>query len=121
ERSRSAGTAGHVQSESAVTMVRNTQLRGEQPGWISLAGEIPDSRRSPRTRFVRESDVALHEVVGILLGGRSIPLDQFDEYHGELVALMLYDGSSLFKRVGASLPGNLLVPAASLFQSSWQA
>ena len=129
-------------------------LRGEQAEWIGLAGETPDPRRSPRTRFVRETDVALHEVVGMLfprsislgqgtdeavlvedasllkgieiayriteesaiplalpkqiaLGGKSIPLDRFDEHEGEAVALMLDDGSSLFKRVGTNLPGDL--------------
>ena len=40
----------------------------------------------------------------IVLGGPCIPLDQFGRYMDSLVALSLDDGSSIFKRVGASLP-----------------
>src|SRR6185437_1899092 len=149
-----AGDRSLVIARDGAKVFARRVLRGEQLGWISLAGETPDPRRSPRTRFFRESDVALHEVVGILfpngislghgadeavliensdllkgveiayrvteesaiplvlpkqiaLGGRLIPLDRFDEHEGELVALLLDDGSSLFKRVGARLPGDL--------------
>jgi hypothetical protein len=149
-----AGDRSLVIARDGAKICARRLLRGEQPGWIGLAGETPDPRRSPRTRFFRESEVALHEVVGILfrhdismaqgaddavlvenfsllrgieiayrvteesaiplvlprqiaLGGGSIPLDRFKEYEGELAALMLDDGSSLFKRVGASLPGDL--------------
>jgi hypothetical protein len=129
-------------------------LRPEQPGLIGLVAETPDPRRSPRTKFLRESDVALHEVVGVLfqtgislkqgreeavavddplllkgievahrvredsaiplalprqiaLGGKVIALDSFGQNEGNLVALTLDDGSSVFKRIGASLPGDL--------------
>jgi hypothetical protein len=149
-----AGDRSLVIARDGAKVFARRVLRGEEPGWLSLAGETPDPRRSPRTRFFRESDVALHEVVGILfrngvslgqgadeavlvedssllsgieiayrvteesaiplvlpkqiaLGGRSISLNRFDEYQGEPVALMLDDGSSLFKRVVASLPGDL--------------
>ncbi len=150
----SAGDRTLVIARDGTRVYARRVLRGEQDGWIGLAGETPDPRRSPRTQFFRENEVALHEVVGILfprnlplsrgrdeatpiedssllkkidtayrvseesaiplvlpkqiaLAGRSIPLDSFDHHEGHPVALMLDDGSSIFKRVGASLPGDL--------------
>lgn len=129
-------------------------LRGDQPGWISLAGETPNPKHSPRTRSFQEDIIALHEVVGILfsqnraqprgpdeatpvndptllegieiayrvkddsaiplvlpkqiaLGGHTIPLDSFAQHIGDLVALLLDDHSSIFKRAGPHLPGDL--------------
>lgn len=58
-------------------------------------------------RVTEESAIPLVLPKQIALGGRLIPLDRFDEHEGELVALLLDDGSSLFKRVGARLPGDL--------------
>jgi hypothetical protein len=149
-----AGDRSLVIARDGAKVYARRVMRGEQPGWISLAGETPDPRRSPRTRFFRESEVALHEVVGVLfrhgltlspgadeailvedsslldgieiayrvteesaiplalprqiaLGGEAVQLDRFAEHVGELVALTLQDGSSLFKRVGEGLPGDL--------------
>ncbi len=126
-------------------------LRSTNSGLVALAAETADPRNSPQTLLLAESEVALHQVVGVLfddrspppqakteaaaingtrvlehietayrvrgdsavplalsgqivLGGPCIPLDQFGQYLGSLVALSLDDGSSIFKRVGASLP-----------------
>jgi hypothetical protein len=122
---------------------------------IGLTAEIPDPRtRTPKTIFFPESEVAVHQVVGIIfdhsvivppgqeeatqvdalgelkrieiafrvvdesavplalenqvvLGGSRIELDQIGHHKDALVALALDDGSSIFKRVGAALPGDL--------------
>jgi len=122
---------------------------------LGLTAEIPDPRtKSPKTIFIRDSDVAIHQVVGILfhsdvtvgpgadeavlvedskrlasvevtfrvtedsavplalkgqivLGGARIELDKLSSHEGALVALSLDDGSSIFKRVGETLPGEL--------------
>ena len=126
-------------------------LRSAKSGVVALAAETADPRNSPQTLFYTETEVALHQVFGvvfddrlvppqakteavaitgvrvlkqiqtahrvredsavplalpgqIVLGGPCIPLDQFDRYMDTLVALSLDDGSSIFKRVGASLP-----------------
>jgi hypothetical protein len=42
-------------------------LRSEDPAIIGLTAETPDPRRSPRTIFLPASEVALHQVVGVLL------------------------------------------------------
>jgi hypothetical protein len=129
-------------------------LRSEGSTLIGLTAETPDPRRSPKTKFLPEMEVALHQVVGVLfyhqisvapgkeeavqiddprllerieiayrvveesavplalpkqiaLGGPQIELDRFSQHEGTLVALSLEDGSGVFKRVGATLPGNL--------------
>jgi hypothetical protein len=129
-------------------------LRSDESALIGLTAESPDPRRSPKTKFLPESEVALHQVVGVLfqhaisvglgkeeaaqindsqllerieiayrvgeesavplalpkqiaLGGPRIELDQFAQHKGALVALSREDGSGVFKRVGATLPGNL--------------
>ena len=126
-------------------------LRSAKSGVVALAAETADPRNSPQTLFYTETDVALHQVFGvvfddrltppkakteavaitgvrvleqiqtahrvrensavplalpdqIVLGGPRVPLDQFGRYMDTLVALSLDDGSSIFKRVGASLP-----------------
>jgi hypothetical protein len=58
-------------------------------------------------RVTEESAVPLVLPKQIALGGRSIQLDAFDQHEGELVALTLDDDSSVFKRVGAMLSGDL--------------
>jgi hypothetical protein len=42
-----------------------------------------------------------------MLGGDRIELEQLGRHKDALVALTLDDGSSIFKRVGAALPGEL--------------
>jgi hypothetical protein len=43
----------------------------------------------------------------VVLGGHRIELDKLGQYKDALVALTLEDGSSIFKRVGTALPGEL--------------
>jgi hypothetical protein len=160
----------HHQDRRWITPIEVAACQNELDELVSLVDRMHEERRQWRhkvreqkretthhrrtSRFVRETDVALHEVVGMLfqhgislgqgsdeavlvedssllrgieiayriteesaiplalpkqiaLGGKLIPLDRFDEHEGEAVALMLDDGSSLFKRVGKSLPGDL--------------
>ena len=130
-------------------------VRGANAGVIGLTAEVPDPRtRTPKTIFLRESEVAIHQVVGIIfdhtlavgqgqdeavlvdfgdvlkrinvahrvrdesavplalekqvvLGGGSIELNELGQHKDALVALTLDDGSSIFKRVGATLPSEL--------------
>ncbi len=130
-------------------------VRGANAGIIGLTAEVPDPRtRTPKTIFLPETEVAIHQVVGIIfghsvrsapgqdeavqvdagdvfkrveiafrvvddsavplalekqvvLGGRRIEFDELGRHVDELVALTLDDGSSIFKRVGAALPGEL--------------
>ena len=130
-------------------------VRGANVGIIGLTAEIPDPRtRTPKTSFFPETEVALHQVVGIIfdhsltvvrgqdeavlvdaadmlrrvkiafrvrdesavplalekqvvLGGRRIELNELGRHKDALVALMLDNESSIFKRVGAALPGEL--------------
>ena len=126
-------------------------LRSAESGVVALAAETADPRNSPQTLFFAETEVALHQIFGVLfddrlvppqakteaaaitrvrvleqiqtahrvredsgvplalpgqivLGGPCIPLNEFSRYMDTLVALSLDDGSSIFKRVGASLP-----------------
>lgn len=43
----------------------------------------------------------------VVLGGQHINLEEMRSYDDELVALALDDGSTLFKRIGSALPGDL--------------
>ena len=56
-------------------------------------------------RVADDSAVPLALSSQIVLGGPRIPLADLRE--GSLVALMLEDGASIFKRVGKRLPGDL--------------
>lgn len=58
-------------------------------------------------RVVDESAVPLALPGQIVLGGPSIDLTAIGRHEEALVALTLDDGSSIFKRVGSALPGNL--------------
>ena len=130
-------------------------VRGSNASVIGLTAEIPDPRtRTPKTVFLPEEEVAIHQVVGIIfdhaittgkgqdeaiqvdasdvlkrieiafrviddsavplalekqvvLGGAKIELSELGRNKDSLVALVLDDGSSIFKRVGAALPGEL--------------
>ena len=59
-------------------------------------------------RVADESAVPLALPKQIVLGGPSIRLCHIGNYQDTLVALALDDGSSVFKRVGAALPGKKL-------------
>jgi len=58
-------------------------------------------------RIKDESAVPLALEKQVVLGGDGIDLSDLGRYEGKLVAVALDDGSSLFKRVGATLPGDL--------------
>jgi hypothetical protein len=142
--------ARHGSSVYARRLVRDTNT-----GLIGLTAEIPDPRnRSPKSIFLPASELAIHQVVGIIfapgivvghgqeeavivdagdvlrqteiafrvvddsavplalekqvvLGGSCIELKNLRMHEGALVALTLDDGSSIFKRVGCVLPGEL--------------
>jgi hypothetical protein len=130
-------------------------VRGTNAGVIGLTAEVPDPRtKTPKTVFLPESQVAIHQVTGIIfdheitvghgqeeavpvdarnvlerieiafrvlddsavplalenqvvLGGACIELAELAQHQHALVALTLDDGSSIFKRVGSALPGDL--------------
>ncbi|MFH1342216.1 MAG: hypothetical protein ABIL01_13605 [Pseudomonadota bacterium] len=130
-------------------------VRGVNAEFVGLTAEVPDPRtRPPKTIFLTETKVAIHQVVGIIfdhrlkvangqneaalvdagdvfkrieiafrvvddsavplalpkqvvLGGSRIELSELGRHKDALVALNLDDGSSIFKRVGAALPGEL--------------
>jgi hypothetical protein len=123
-------------------------VRGANTGLIGFTAEVPDPRtRSPKTIMLPESEVDIHQVIGIIfdhpirvaqgqdeaeqvdagtvlnrieigfrvvddsavplalsgqvvLGGRRIELDELGG--------RIDDGSSILKRVGAALPGDLI-------------
>lgn len=58
-------------------------------------------------RVVDESAVPLALDKQVVLGGDHIQLDTLGHHQDALVALCLDDGSSIFKRVGTALPGDL--------------
>lgn len=58
-------------------------------------------------RVTGESAVPLALEKQIVLGGRCIELGELGQHKDALVALTLDDGSTIFKRVGASLPSDL--------------
>lgn len=130
-------------------------LRSKDSDMIGLTAEIPDPRaKSPATIFLPETEVALHQVAGVLfnhgimvaqgrdeavlidaakvltrieiafrvidesavplalpgqlvLGGSLISPDEIGRHEDALVALALDGGSSIFKRIGSALPGEL--------------
>jgi len=130
-------------------------VRGANAGVIGLTAEVLDPRtRTPKTIFLSETEIAIHQVIGIIfdhsiaptqgqdeavlvdasdvlkkieiayrvtdesavplalenqvvLGGTCIELDVLGQHKDALVALTLDDGSGIFKRVGAVLPGEL--------------
>jgi len=59
-------------------------------------------------RVIDDSAVPLALENQVVLGGRRIILDELGQHRDALVALTLDDGSSIFKRVGAALPGNFI-------------
>jgi predicted ATPase len=58
-------------------------------------------------RVSEESAVPLALPGQIVLGGECVYADQFGALEGELIALTLMNGQSVFKRVGPNLPGAL--------------
>ncbi len=58
-------------------------------------------------RIVDDSAVPLALEKQVVLGGPAIPLDQLGSNVDALVAILLEDGSSVFKRIGSTLPAPL--------------
>jgi hypothetical protein len=58
-------------------------------------------------RVIDQSAVPLALAKQVVLGGARIELSELGRHEGALAALTLNDGSSIFKRVGAPLPGDL--------------
>jgi hypothetical protein len=58
-------------------------------------------------RVIEDSAVPLALEKQVVLGGGRILLDELRQHKDALVAITLDDGSSVFKRVGAALPGEL--------------
>ena len=58
-------------------------------------------------RVKDESTVPLALEKQVVLGGARIPLEELNRYKASLVGLTLEDGSSIFKRVGTPLPGEM--------------
>jgi hypothetical protein len=58
-------------------------------------------------RVTDESAVPLALPGQVVLGGARIGLDELGQHKDALVALNLEDGSSIFKRIGVPLPGEL--------------
>jgi hypothetical protein len=67
-------------------------LRPSDSEYIALAAETPDPRNSPPTLLFRESDIALHLVVGMLFGSVASP----PRAKGEAVRI---DGSGLLPQI----------------------
>jgi hypothetical protein len=80
-------------------------LGQEEAVWVDASEEL--SRIEIAFRIVDDSAVPLALEKQIVLGGKSIELNELARRKDALVALTLDDGSSIFKRVGANLPGEL--------------
>jgi hypothetical protein len=150
-----AADRGLVIARRASAVYARRLVRGVNTSIIGLTAEIPDPRtRTPKTIFFPETEVAIHQVVGIIfdhsmtvaqgrdeavlidvgdvlkrieiafrvvddsavplalekqvvLGGHHIGLNELRRHKDALVALTLDDESSIFKRVGDVLPGEL--------------
>jgi hypothetical protein len=150
-----AGDRALVIARHGINVYARRFVRGVNGSLIGLTAEVPDPRtRTPKTVMLRENEVAIHQVIGIIfdhsvkasagkdeallidaddvlkraeiafrvvddsavplalekqvvLGGSRIELNELGRHKDALVALTLDDGSSIFKRVGAALPGEL--------------
>jgi len=99
-------------STSDITVHRIVGMLMEQPPPPFGKGEATEmdaagslSRIKTAYRVREESGVPLALPGQVVLGGEDIAPALFDTLEGELVALTLRDGTSLFKRVGKRLPG----------------
>jgi hypothetical protein len=71
-------------------------------------GSVPALSRVEVAYRVREdSAVPLALDRQVILGGRVVSARDLDNMEGELIAITITDGTSIFKRVGARLPGGL--------------
>lgn len=78
---------------------------GGEATTIDTAPELGQIEVAYRVR--EESAVPLALPGQILLGGAELTPSELDAWEGKLVAVTLDDGTSIFKRVGARLPGSL--------------
>ncbi|MEL6226880.1 MAG: hypothetical protein AAFR01_07660, partial [Pseudomonadota bacterium] len=77
-------------------------------GEATAVESIPDLAQIDIAYRVREESAVPLALPGqIILGGSELTATDLDTREGQLVALTLDDGTSLFKRVGARLPGKL--------------
>lgn len=77
-------------------------------GEATLVQAVPELERVAVAYRVREESAMPLALPGqVILGGVEINPADLDGWEGRLVAVALDDGSSIFKRVGARLPGKL--------------
>ncbi|MCP3054999.1 ATP-binding protein [Aurantimonas marianensis] len=77
-------------------------------GEATAVERAPELTRIKTAYRVREESAVPRALPGqIVLGGAELTATDLDLWEGRLVAIALADGTSLFKRVGARLPGNL--------------
>ncbi|MFN3558554.1 MAG: hypothetical protein ACK4UQ_04625 [Brevundimonas sp.] len=77
-------------------------------GEATSIDEVPELGQVEVAYRVREDSAVPLALPGqIILGGAELALDELDGWEGKLVAVSLDDGTSIFKRVGARLSGDL--------------
>lgn len=77
-------------------------------GEATAVETVPELARIDIAYRVREESAVPLALPGqTILGGAELTATDLDSWEGQLVAVTLDDGTSLFKRVGARLPGNL--------------
>lgn len=98
--------------QGAVVLYRIVGMLTEQPAPLPGRGEAvaldgAESLARIRTayRVREESGIPLALPGQIVLGGDLIGMDELSSEEGTLVALTLADGKSVFKRIGARVPG----------------
>ena len=80
-------------------------LGGGEATQIETAPELAGVKVAYRVR--EDSAIPLALPGQIILGGAELKPNDLDKLEGKLVAVTLDDGTSIFKRVGMRLPGNL--------------
>lgn len=77
-------------------------------GEATPVNDVPELTRIEVAYRVREESAVPLALPGqLILGGTELKPSDLDAWEGKLVAVTLDDGTSIFKRVGARLPGNL--------------
>ena len=77
-------------------------------GEATAINMVPELGRIEVAYRVREDSAVPLALPGqIILGGAELTPSDLNEWQGKLVAVTLDDGTSIFKRVGARLPGGL--------------
>jgi hypothetical protein len=98
--------------QGAVVLYRIVGMLTEQPvppsgrgEAVALEGAESLARIRTAYRVREESGIPLALPGQIVLGGDFIGMDELSSEEGTLVALTLHDGKSVFKRIGAKVPG----------------